>query len=62
MDVFWQSGKLVSLGLGGAVADRYGIEVVSYFVGARLVGTAAYGLVSTSNGPSGRTFGGAEPS
>ena len=33
-DVLWQSGRLVSLGLGGVVADVYGIDTVYYLGGA----------------------------
>ncbi len=49
MDVLWQSGRLVSLGLGGVVADLYGIETVYYLGGALLLVAAAAGLVSTRN-------------
>ena len=58
MDVLWQSGRLVSLGLGGVVADLYGIETVYYLGGAFLLVAAAAGLVSTRNRPSTGTIGG----
>ena len=62
MDVLWQSGRLVSLGLGGVVADVYGIETVYYLGGAFLLVAAAAGLVSTRNGPSTGTIGGPQRS
>jgi MFS family permease len=34
MDVLWQGGRLISLGLGGVLADLYGIQVVYYLGGA----------------------------
>ncbi len=52
MDVLWQSGRLASLGMGGVVADVYGIETVYYLAGALLLLAAAAGLVSTRNRPS----------
>lgn len=44
MDVLWQGGRLVSLGVGGLLADRYGIAVVYYLGGALLLAAAATGL------------------
>lgn len=44
MDVIWQAGRLVSLGLGGVLADLYGIQVVYYLGGALLLAAAASGL------------------
>ncbi len=54
MDVLWQSGRLVSLGVGGALADLYGIQVVYYVGGALLLAAAAAGLLAV---PSPRTAG-----
>jgi MFS family permease len=44
MDVLWQGGRLISLGVGGALADLYGIQVVYYLGGALLLAAAAVGL------------------
>lgn len=44
MDVLWQGGRLVSLGVGGVLADLYGIQVVYYLGGALLLAAAAAGL------------------
>jgi MFS family permease len=46
MDVLWQSGRLVSLGVGGVLADVYGIQVVYYLGGALLVAAAAIGFLA----------------
>lgn len=43
MDVLWQGGRLVSLGVGGVLADVYGIRVVYYLGGALLLVAAAAG-------------------
>lgn len=47
MDVLWQGGRLLSLALGGVLADLYGIEIVYYLGGALLLAAAAAGLAST---------------
>ena len=44
MDVLWQGGRLVSLGAGGLLADRFGIEVVFYVGGVLMLAAAATGL------------------
>jgi MFS family permease len=46
MDVLWQFGRLVSLGVGGVLADRYGIQVVYYLGGGLLLAAAAAGLTA----------------
>lgn len=46
MDVLWQGGRLISLGVGGVLADLYGIQVVYYLGGALLLAAAAAGLVT----------------
>jgi MFS family permease len=46
MDVLWQSGRLVSLGLGGLLADLYGIQAVYYLGGLLLLAAAAVGLLT----------------
>ncbi len=61
MDVLWQSGCLVSLGLGGVLADLYGIETVYYVGGAFPLVAATAGLVSTRSRPSGGPTGGLQP-
>jgi len=50
MDVLWQGGRLLSLAVGGALADLYGIEAVYYLGGALLLAAAAAGLASTKSG------------
>ena len=52
MDVLWQGGRLVSLGVGGVLADRYGIQVVFYLGGILLLAAAATGLRARSAGTS----------
>jgi MFS family permease len=49
MDMLWQGGRLLSLGAGGVLADRYGIQVVYYLAGALLLGAAAAGLSATTS-------------
>lgn len=46
MDVLWQTGRLISLGIGGLLADTYGIQAVYYLGGALLLAAAAAGLTS----------------
>lgn len=53
MDVLWQSGRLVSLGLGGVLADVIGIRAVYYLGGALLIAAGALGFATLA--PSGRT-------
>ena len=48
MDVLWQGGRLLSIAVGGVLADRYGIEAVYYLGGALLVAAAAAGLLTRS--------------
>lgn len=48
MDVIWQAGRLASLGVGGLLADLYGIQVVYYLGGALLLAAAAGGLLAKS--------------
>lgn len=50
MDMLWQGGRLLSLALGGAIADLYGIEAVYYLGGALLLAAAAAGLASIKSG------------
>ena len=47
MDVLWQGGRLISLGVGGVLADAYGITVVYYLGGALLLTAAAAGFSAT---------------
>jgi hypothetical protein len=49
MDVLWQGGRHLSLGVGGVLADRYGIQVVYYLAGALLLGAAAADLSATTS-------------
>lgn len=46
MDVLWQGGRLISLGIGGVLADLYGIRVVYYLGGALLLAAAAAGSLA----------------
>lgn len=46
MDVIWQAGRLISLGVGGALADLYGIQVVYYLGGVLLLAAATMGFVA----------------
>lgn len=46
MDVLWQGGRLISLGLGGILADFYGIQSVYYLGGALLIAAAAAGVLA----------------
>ncbi|MDP9068448.1 MAG: MFS transporter [Actinomycetota bacterium] len=45
-DVVWQSTRLVSLGLGGFVADRIGITSVYVLGGALLIAAAVFGFAA----------------
>jgi MFS family permease len=45
-DALWQAGRLVSLGLGGVLADALGVRVVYYLGGALLLLAGTGGLVS----------------
>lgn len=49
MDVLWQGGKRVSLGVGGLLADLYGIQAVYYLGGILLLAAMAAGLSVKSN-------------
>ncbi|GAB3662708.1 MFS transporter [Nocardioides korecus] len=51
MDVLWQGGRLLSLAVGGTLADLYGIEAVYYLGGALLLAAAAAGLVANRGDP-----------
>jgi hypothetical protein len=57
MDVLWQGGRLVSLAVGGLLADRYGIQVVYCLGGLLLIAAAAAGFLAgaTWGGGPGRT-------
>lgn len=46
MDVLWQGGRLISLGVGGLLADLYGIQAVYYLGGILLLAAAALGLLA----------------
>ena len=46
MDVLWQGGRLVSLAVGGLLADRYGIQVVYCLGGLLLIAAAAAGFLT----------------
>jgi MFS family permease len=46
MDVIWQAGRLVSLGVGGLLADLYGIQVVYLLGGLLLLAAAAAGRLT----------------
>ncbi|HXH59400.1 MFS transporter [Iamia sp.] len=44
-DVTWQTGRLLSIGLGGLAADRFGIAAVYGAGGALLLGAGTFGLL-----------------
>ena len=46
MDLLWQSGRLVSLGLGGVLAEVAGIAAVYLLGGVLLLTAAGYGLLT----------------
>lgn len=48
MDVLWQGGRLISLGVGGVLADLYGIQIVYYLGGLLLLAAMAAGLLTKS--------------
>ena len=43
-DVVWQTGRLASIGIGGVLADAFGITAVYYLGGALLIAAAAVGF------------------
>ncbi len=45
-DVVWQTARLVSIGVGGVVADRFGITAVYWAGGALLLAAGALGLIA----------------
>lgn len=53
MDVLWQGGRLISLAVGGLLADRYGIQVVYYLGGLLLLAAAGAGIPVSRPGRSG---------
>lgn len=62
-DMVWQTGRLVSIGVGGALADAAGIGVVYLVGGVLLLAAAAYGLMAAGGGASpGRPAGGSSTS
>lgn len=50
MDVGWNVARIVSIGLAGILADRFGIAVVYYAGGALLVGAGILGLTTVHRG------------
>ena len=46
-DVIWQTARLASIGIGGILADHYGIAVVYWFGGALLLTAGTLGLMTT---------------
>jgi MFS family permease len=53
-DLTWQTGRLVSIALGGVAADRYGIRAVYYFAGVLLLAAAGTGLTLRAPSATGR--------
>lgn len=49
-DVLWQTSRLVSIGLGGVLADAIGIRAVYYLGGALLLAAGGLGLANTRAG------------
>jgi len=50
-DIVWQSGRLVSIGVGGVLADAYGITAVYVFGGALLLTAGLLGLLRAGPAP-----------
>jgi predicted MFS family arabinose efflux permease len=50
MDVGWNAARIVSVGLAGVLADRFGVAVVYYVGGALLIGAGILGLTSVRLG------------
>ncbi|MDQ3502863.1 MAG: MFS transporter, partial [Actinomycetota bacterium] len=48
MDLLWQGGRLVSLGVGGLLADRVGVRAVYYLGGVLLLLAGAVGFAVRS--------------
>ncbi len=51
MDLLWQTGRLVSLGVGGVLADTVGIRAVYYLGGLLLLIAGALGLAAARTSP-----------
>lgn len=49
MDVLWQGGRLISLGVGGLLADTFGITAVYYLGGVLLLAAAGVGLTAAQD-------------
>ncbi|MDN5797569.1 MAG: MFS transporter, partial [Intrasporangium sp.] len=49
MDVLWQGGRLISLGVGGLLADTCGITAVYYLGGVLLLAAAGVGLTAAQD-------------
>jgi hypothetical protein len=50
-DLIWQSMRLLSLILGGVLADAAGIQTVYYIGGGLLIAAALTGLAARGSGP-----------
>jgi hypothetical protein len=50
MDVGWNAARIVSVGLAGVLADRFGIAVMYYVGGALLIGAGIFGLATVRLG------------
>ena len=46
MDIIWQAGRLISLGVGGVLTALYGVQVVYYLGGALLLAATAAGALT----------------
>jgi len=46
MDVGWNTGRIVSVGLAGILADRFGVVVVYYLGGTLLIGAGLLGFTT----------------
>ena len=45
-DITWQTSRLASIGIGGILADHYGITVVYWIGGALLIAAGTLGLTA----------------
>ncbi len=49
-DVVWQTARLASIGIGGVMADAYGITTVYWAGGILLIAAGALGLTAGQTG------------
>jgi sugar phosphate permease len=52
LDVTWQSGRLISIAVGGVLAGAFGIRPVFFAAGSLLLFAGIFGAVALKSGPS----------